>query len=219
MFDDRFARQNRYGLPPEFPLASPYTGIVHHLSGPNRYALRESGKVRRPHAQPRDLAGRDKAPPSDQLHFHFAPWVRKRHNTRTHVRLLGPCFKTGQTANTRCLQPRSDNQPPNRSRSRARASNRNKPNSQPSPPEGSLPGRLPLTATTRTPKPSKVQAHRSRKTPRSVSISGECDPHAQGADTVRGSLSTLSGTFQQPLQLTFHLSFTVLVRYRSLVRI
>ncbi|MEO1149313.1 MAG: hypothetical protein AAFY26_27785, partial [Cyanobacteria bacterium J06638_22] len=37
--DDRFARQNRYGPPPEFPLASTYSGIVHHLSGPNVYAL------------------------------------------------------------------------------------------------------------------------------------------------------------------------------------
>ena len=38
-FDDRFARQNRYEPPPEFPLASPYSGIVHHLSGPNMHAL------------------------------------------------------------------------------------------------------------------------------------------------------------------------------------
>src|ERR1700730_16795390 len=37
-FDERFARQYRYEPPPEFPLASPYSGIVHHLSGPNRYA-------------------------------------------------------------------------------------------------------------------------------------------------------------------------------------
>jgi hypothetical protein len=35
IFDDRFARQNRCEPPPEFPLASPYTGIVHHLSGPS----------------------------------------------------------------------------------------------------------------------------------------------------------------------------------------
>ena len=28
-FDDRFARQNRCEPPPEFPLASPYLGIVH----------------------------------------------------------------------------------------------------------------------------------------------------------------------------------------------
>ena len=34
IFDDRFARQNRCEPPPEFPLASPYTGIVHLLSGP-----------------------------------------------------------------------------------------------------------------------------------------------------------------------------------------
>ena len=39
IFDDRFARQNRCEPPPEFPLASPYSGIVHHLSGPRLYAL------------------------------------------------------------------------------------------------------------------------------------------------------------------------------------
>ena len=38
MFEDRFARQNPYEPPPEFPLASPYTGIVRHLSGLNMYA-------------------------------------------------------------------------------------------------------------------------------------------------------------------------------------
>src|SRR3978361_1079090 len=38
-FDDRFARQNRCEPPPEFPLASPYSGVVHHLSGPRLYAL------------------------------------------------------------------------------------------------------------------------------------------------------------------------------------
>ncbi|KAI3475761.1 hypothetical protein L1887_62790 [Cichorium endivia] len=31
--DERFARQYRCGPPPEFPLASPRSGIVHHLSG------------------------------------------------------------------------------------------------------------------------------------------------------------------------------------------
>ncbi|CAN7088144.1 unnamed protein product [Brassica rapa subsp. narinosa] len=36
--DERFARQYRCGPPPEFPLASPRSGIVHHLSGPNRHA-------------------------------------------------------------------------------------------------------------------------------------------------------------------------------------
>ena len=38
MYDERFARQYRYEPPSEFPLTSPCTGIVHHLSGPNRYA-------------------------------------------------------------------------------------------------------------------------------------------------------------------------------------
>ena len=50
IFDDRFARQNRCEPPPEFPLALPYTGIVHLLSGPAQYALtqihpRTSGSV------------------------------------------------------------------------------------------------------------------------------------------------------------------------------
>ncbi|KAL2319201.1 hypothetical protein Fmac_028170 [Flemingia macrophylla] len=36
--DERFARRPRCGPPPSF-LASPRSGIVHHLSGPDRYAL------------------------------------------------------------------------------------------------------------------------------------------------------------------------------------
>jgi hypothetical protein len=42
MFDERFARQYRYELPSEFPLTSPYTGIVHHLSGPKNHALTQT---------------------------------------------------------------------------------------------------------------------------------------------------------------------------------
>ncbi|KAK7286038.1 hypothetical protein RJT34_20861 [Clitoria ternatea] len=37
--DERFARQYRCGPPPEFPLASPRSGIVHHLSGPDSPGL------------------------------------------------------------------------------------------------------------------------------------------------------------------------------------
>ena len=49
-FDDRFARQNRCEPPPEFPLASPYPSIVHHLSGrrrpaPTQIHPRTSGSV------------------------------------------------------------------------------------------------------------------------------------------------------------------------------
>ncbi|CAN7077084.1 unnamed protein product [Brassica oleracea var. botrytis] len=36
--DERFTRQCRCGPPPEFPLASPCSGIFHHLSGPDRHA-------------------------------------------------------------------------------------------------------------------------------------------------------------------------------------
>ncbi|CAN6871618.1 unnamed protein product [Brassica oleracea] len=36
--DERFARQYRCRPPPEFSLASPRSGIVHHLSGPDRHS-------------------------------------------------------------------------------------------------------------------------------------------------------------------------------------
>ena len=39
MSDERFARQYRFGPPSGFPLTSTCTSIVHHLSGPNIYAL------------------------------------------------------------------------------------------------------------------------------------------------------------------------------------
>ena len=47
MFDERFARQYRYELPSEFPLTSPYTGIVHHLSGPKNNALTQTSSKRK----------------------------------------------------------------------------------------------------------------------------------------------------------------------------
>ncbi|PWN86427.1 hypothetical protein FA10DRAFT_235623, partial [Acaromyces ingoldii] len=87
-FDDRFARQNRYEPPPEFPLASPYSGIVHHLSGPNIYALTQI----LPHKASRPVDG---APEGSHLHsLSLRPRVCHP-KTRRHVRLLGPCFKTG----------------------------------------------------------------------------------------------------------------------------
>ncbi|CAN6967611.1 unnamed protein product, partial [Brassica rapa subsp. trilocularis] len=75
--DERFARQYRCGPPPEFPLASPRSGIVHHLSGPDRHAhtrtlLRKSRSVgcapvrdpanQLPCALRRRLRGRNKSP-------------------------------------------------------------------------------------------------------------------------------------------------------------
>ena len=45
--DERFARQYRYELPPEFPLASPCAGIAHHLSGRIDCALSRTSHKRR----------------------------------------------------------------------------------------------------------------------------------------------------------------------------
>jgi len=57
--DDRFARQKRCGPPPEFPLASSWPGIGHHLSGPNMCALGAPARTpasRRPSQTPRGCA-------------------------------------------------------------------------------------------------------------------------------------------------------------------
>ncbi|KAK7288981.1 hypothetical protein RIF29_02517 [Crotalaria pallida] len=87
--DERFARQYRCGPPPEFPLASPRSGIVHHLSGPDRYALTRT--LHRRSASVGSATHRG-IPPISFL----APYGFTRPLTRTHVRLLGPCFKTGR---------------------------------------------------------------------------------------------------------------------------
>uniref|UniRef100_A0A6N2KJX1 Senescence-associated protein n=1 Tax=Salix viminalis TaxID=40686 RepID=A0A6N2KJX1_SALVM len=87
--DERFARQYRCGPPPEFPLASPRSGIVHHLSGPDRHALTRTLLRRSRSVGGATLEG---IPPVSFL----APYGFTRPLTRTHVRLLGPCFKTGR---------------------------------------------------------------------------------------------------------------------------
>ena len=84
-YDERFARQYRYEPPSEFPLTSPFSGIVHHLSGPNRCAHTQTSQDR--------LVGCWCKNPSS--HFHYAS--RFGHpGTCTYARLLGPCFKTGR---------------------------------------------------------------------------------------------------------------------------
>ncbi|KAJ3676781.1 hypothetical protein LUZ61_021572 [Rhynchospora tenuis] len=98
--DERFARQYRFGPPPEFPLASPRSGIVHHLSGPDR------------HAPTRTLHRRSGSASGDYPLVSFlAPPGFTHPSTRTHVRLLGPCFKTGRMGSpqadapaTQCLE-------------------------------------------------------------------------------------------------------------------
>jgi hypothetical protein len=87
--DERFARQYRCGPPPEFPLASPRSGIVHHLSGPDRYALTRTLLRRSRSVGGATLKG---IPPISFL----TPYGFTGPLTRTHVKLLGPCFKTGR---------------------------------------------------------------------------------------------------------------------------
>ena len=87
-FDDRFARQNRCELPPEFPLASPYSGIVHHLSGPSINVLTQNYQM--------NLSSSvDGADCSSHLSLSLRAWVFHP-NTHIYARLLGPCFKTGR---------------------------------------------------------------------------------------------------------------------------
>ena len=74
MYDERFARQYRYEPPSEFPLSLPFTGIVHHLSGPNRYAHTQTSLNR--------LVGCWCKDPSS--HFHYA----SRFNTRELAHML-----------------------------------------------------------------------------------------------------------------------------------
>ena len=93
--DDRFARQNRYGPPSGFPLTSTWPGIVHHLSGLNVYALDAPHEARSMRSS--GVAPVKDHPSSDKSDFAFtAPLGFERPMARAHVKLLGPCFKTGR---------------------------------------------------------------------------------------------------------------------------
>src|SRR6056300_554197 len=94
--DDRFARQNRCGPPSGFPLTSAWPSIVHHLSGLNVYALDAPHDAR----SRRSSAVAPNTRITAQLHeaaFAFtAPLSLGHPMARAHVKLLGPCFKTGR---------------------------------------------------------------------------------------------------------------------------
>ncbi|KAM9585615.1 uncharacterized protein ACIBXB_007851, partial [Morphnus guianensis] len=113
--DDRFARQDRYGPPPEFPLASPCPGIVHHLSGPSTDAHAPpprpggAGETGRWCARgfslnaPRDPTSAGARRPSPSLRRGLSG----RPLTRARARLLGPCFKTGRVGSRHRRGPRA----------------------------------------------------------------------------------------------------------------
>ena len=72
--DERFARQYRYELPPEFPLASPCAGIAHHLSGRIDCALARTSHKGRSRAMltPQHTRMDITVKMNPHLHFHFA---------------------------------------------------------------------------------------------------------------------------------------------------
>jgi|SRR5215470_131874 len=111
--DDRFARQNRGGLSPEFPLASPCPGIDHHLSGTNFYAHTPSstpllrrqtgGHVRRTNRSSYSVPACLLSFRRNRVSYSLEATAReggtpKNSATCVRVRLLGPCFKTGREA-------------------------------------------------------------------------------------------------------------------------
>ena len=88
MSNERFARQYRFELPSGFHLTSPCTSIVHHLSGPSMHAPARHWPEGQRSAC---LAPRG----ARAILVSLCVWVCHP-NTRAHVRLLGPCFKTGR---------------------------------------------------------------------------------------------------------------------------
>ncbi|KAL0642254.1 hypothetical protein Bca4012_103107 [Brassica carinata] len=91
-------RQYRCGPPPEFPLAA-RSGIVHHLSGPDSMLTLE------PFSEDQ---GRSAVHREDQPISFLTPYGFTHPLTRTHVRLLGPCFKAGRMGAHRRRHERAD---------------------------------------------------------------------------------------------------------------
>ncbi|KAK8972319.1 hypothetical protein V6N11_000303 [Hibiscus sabdariffa] len=117
--DERFARQYRCGPPPEFPLASPRSGIVHHLSGPDRHALtrtllrrsRSVGGAPTPWSVFQDgpdgePAGRRPEHAGAEARRDGACWVPRSRRRRLHGRIKGPGL--GRHHDPRRSTPRAD---------------------------------------------------------------------------------------------------------------
>ena len=129
-------------------------------------------------------------------HFHYALEFQ-RSNTRKHVRLLGPCFKTGRLKTLRQL-----------------AGEPADPRSQPTPilKGYNTPRRCHLPS--RLIRPVKMSADPFRANMPTDKDFGRRITGTKLTSSV--SLSTISRTVSLSFQSAFHLSLTVLVRYRSL---
>ena len=94
-YDERFARQYRYEPPPGFPLLLPFSGIVHHLSGPNAHALTQTcPKERRklPQMMPAFAFTTDSGIKACELAFTSDSLVRVSRRVRWSLRACGECL-------------------------------------------------------------------------------------------------------------------------------
>ena len=186
-FEKRFARQHICEPPPEFPLASPYSGIVHHLSGPTRRAPTQTTLARKRRSAgggtPHRLLCAPEGKPLGDSRACWTPWS---------------VFQDGSIERPndapRSWDPRRTPRQSTDGHGRRRGPRR---------------GRPPRLRT-HLPRPGPASGRRRRQ-PR-----GHPTP---ARDTLErfppDGFRHLSLSFQSP----FHLSLTVLVRYRALVRI
>jgi len=93
--DERFARQYRYELSPEFPLASPWAGIVHHLSGSIMNALAWIHQLNKDSACGAVTFFFKRNIPHNYFTF-VTRYQFFYFCTCIHVRLLGPCSRRGE---------------------------------------------------------------------------------------------------------------------------
>ncbi len=192
MSDERFARQYRFELPSQFPVTSPCTSIVHHLSGPS------IGALARQRGGPTSL-GLPCALFTRLGQYSVSLRVGVCHpNTRTHVRLLGPCFKTGR------INPAKRHDPGCAAFRKTRGA----------PVVGSP--RLGARPAAATPEGCLRRAWWRGPGPSCLPV-GARGP--QGRAALIRLLPTISRTISLSFQSPFHLSLTVLVRYRSLANI
>ncbi|BFG37415.1 hypothetical protein CerSpe_236890 [Prunus speciosa] len=194
--DERFARQYRCGPPPEFPLASPRSGIVHHLSGPDSMLSLE------PFSEDQ---GRSAVQPSrgsrSQLPYALRVY---RPLTRTHVRLLGPCFKTGRMGSPQA-DARSTQMPRHAETARAAYHDR-------------VDG---VSAGISTARALAAAAIRIGQRPEPIG-GPACDRSTSDRGASPAPIRFPPDNFKHSLTLfskSFHLSLAVLVCYRSLARI